>query len=236
MKRALPLFLLALALPACSTFDKKTDFSITFHALASEEDPPKTRFPAEINGRRLFFKLVPEFSQQNIAAFHPFPAESGNSKGIAIKLDFRGKSELEIISRTRKDQYLLAMVEAKPVDFVVLDEPVHDGVITIWQGVSDAIIAKMDKKYPRIGANKPTVNAGDELEMSPTTRGEKKRALEESKKAERDKKSGKPPKKEEIPSLTLPTSPASPKLPVEGGAAVPPSFRVPDADPPLPKP
>jgi hypothetical protein len=242
MKHAL-MVLSALVLAACSSTDKKPDYTITFHALAGAEDPPKTKFPADINGRRMLFKVVPEFSQQNIAAFHAFPAESGGTKGIAIKLDFRGKAELEIISRTRKDEYLLAMVNAKPVDFVVLDEPVLDGIVTIWQGVTDDVIAKMDKKIPRIGKSKPGVNAADELEMTPTTKGEKKRAFETAKEAERAAKSGKPSKNKEpeVPSLNLPASPASPKLPVEGSPAPSPSppvpaFRVPEGEPPLPKP
>ena len=106
-------------LVSCETLTGKPKFTITFHAQASEMDPPKTMFPYDLEGRRRLFKIVPEASQQNITAFHPFPAESGNGNGVALKLDFRGSSAIDIITRTRKDEYLLTLVNGKPVVYSV---------------------------------------------------------------------------------------------------------------------
>ena len=239
------LLLFSAAATSCNSFgDKKPDFTITFHAVAGDEDPPKTKFPFDLNGRRMFFKLVPEFSQQNIAAFTPFPAQSGGGKGLVLQLDFRGKSSLELISRTRKDEYLLAMVNAKPVDFVVLDQPVLDGIITIWQGVPDDVIAKMDKKFRRMKKGGGAPNMSDDMEMLPTTKGEKKKAYKAGQDEDRASKGGPKMREPEVPSLNLPTGPVSPSIPVEGNKPAPapsapsaPSAPLPSSGSlPLPKP
>ncbi len=242
MKQLLPLLLI---LASCAATDeKKTDYSITFHTVASDMDPPKTMFPFDLNGKRIFFKIVPEFSQQNVIAFHPFPSTTGIGKGAVLQLDFRGKSQLEIISRTRKDEYLLTMVNAQPVDFLVLDQPVMDGMITIWQGLNDEVILKMDKKIQRMskGGQAPTMS--ENMEMRPTTKGEKIRSYDAAKAREREAAKGRPVKKNEVPSLTLPDAPVSPKIPVEGAAPplppLPPgpgaTLRPSSAEPPLPRP
>jgi len=232
-----------LVLASCATTDeKKPDYTITFHAQATDMDPPKTMFPFDLNGRRMFFKVVPEFSQQNIIAYHPFPSTEGNSSGAVLQLDFRGKSQLEIITRTRKDEYLLAMVNAKPVDFVVLDQPVLDGVLTLWQGLSDEVIKKMDKRVQRMSKSGRAPSMSEDMDMRPTTVGDKKRSYDAAKKAEREAASGKPSKEREVPSLNLPQAPVSPRLPVEGAAPplqpLPrsPAPLPPGADLPLPKP
>lgn len=230
MNRLMPLLLV---LASCATTDeKKPDYTITFHAQATDMDPPKTMFPFDLNGRRMFFKIVPEFSQQNIIAYHPFPSADGNGNGAMLQLDFRGKSQLEIITRTRKDEYLLAMVNAKPVDFVVLDQPVLDGVLTLWQGLPDEVIEKMDKRVQRVSKSGRAPSMSEDMDMRPTTVGDKKRSYDAAKKAEREAASGKPPRQREVQSLDLPQAPVSPKLPVEGAA--PPLQPLPRSPVPLP--
>lgn len=232
MKRFAPLLLLLLA-PLMLGFSRKAEFTITFHSLASEVDPPKSMFPFDLNGKRVFFKIVPEFSQQNIMSFYQFPAEAGKGNGLTLQLDFRGRASLEMITRSRKDEYLLAMVNGTPVDFVVLDQPVSDGIITIWQGVPDEVIKAMDKKFPRFKKG-AAASMPKESDMLPTTKGEKKRHLEESRQAEKDAaaamKSGK--KAPDALKLDLPTGPVSPQIPLEGGPVTP----LPVEPPPVPKP
>jgi len=216
MTRYAPL-LLALLAPLLTSMSQKKEYSITFHAQGEGNDMSKTMFPFELEGRRVLFKIVPEMSQQNIVSFHPFPAENGNKNGVAFQMDFRGKSALEIATRTRKGEYLLAMVNGLPVDYVILDEVITDGFVTIWQGVPDEIIKTLDKKFSRIKPGQSALTSSDRFDdMAPTTKKEKKRALEDAKqaekaakKAEKDARAGKTPK--EIPT---PQNTTIPKLPV----------------------
>jgi hypothetical protein len=236
--RVAPLFVIAL-LPMLVGFSHKTKFTISFHAQADPEDVTKTMFPMQIEGRQVLFKIVPEISQQNIVAFHPFDADNGE-KGVALQLDFRGRGALEMVTRTERGQLLLAMINGKPVDYVVLDQVIDNGLITIWRGATDELVKEMDKKIPRIKASgAPTMNQS--MEMMPSTKTEKKRSLKEArdaeKAAEKARKAGKP-EKPEMPSLDAPRAPLTNSIPVEGGAANPviPPKATPADEPVLPKP
>jgi hypothetical protein len=234
MKRLFLPLLMALTLPCLLGMSKKQSLLITFHTMAAPTDSPKTVFPSDLNGKRILFRLVPEFTQDNIVAFQSFPAENGNGKGVTLQLDSHGKYNLELISRARKDEYLLTMVNAKPVDFVVMDEPVTDGMITIWQGVPEAAVKEMSKKYGHLKKSAPPTMSQD-FDMLPTTKKEKQSYLEaatakEKAEAARAKKGEKEPP---VPTLDLPTAPTSPKIPVEGGSP-PPPLPPSSSEPPLP--
>lgn len=230
--------LLSALLPLLLGFSSKPKYTITFHAEADEMDPRKTMFPMQLEGRSMMFKIIPEISQVNVAAFHPFESTTGPDKGVALQLDFRGTGALEMVTRTRQGQILLAMVNGKPVDYVVIDQIITNGLITIWQGVSDETIKHMDKKLQRIKPGGPP-SMHEDMEMIPATEKEKKRSLKEAreaeKAAEKAAKSGKPVENA-IPSLSVPRPSPSPKLPVEGSTPSATPGPGPTAEPPLPRP
>lgn len=198
---------------------KKPKFSVTIHMQANEMDVPKTMFPVMLEGKKIMFKILPEISQENVVAFHPFDSPSGVGKGITLQLETRGRGALEIATRTATGQLMLAMVNGKPVDYVVMDVPVSDGLYTIWGGVPPELIPEMEKKWQRIRAG-GAPSMSDSMEMIPSNKKDRKRSKQEAdkaaKEAEKARKSGKPVEPE-IP--TLQTAPASPKIPVEGGEA-----------------
>lgn len=220
MTRYATLLVLALA-PLLLGMSKKQEYSITFHSQASEMELPKSTFPFELEGRPVKLHIVPEFSQQNVSAFYPFPSDTGNGNGLTLQLDFRGKSALEMVTRTKRGEFIVALVNGQPVDYLVIDQPVLDGMITIWSGVPDTVIAAMDKKFPRIrSSGAPSMT--DKMDMLPTTKKEKKKALEDSKrKPEKVKGSDTPVIKSLGGSAEppLPAAPVSSQIPVEGGAA-----------------
>ena len=217
--RLAPLLLLPL-LPLVMGSSKKQPYSVTFHAQAEESDPRKTVFPLQLQGRMMLFKLVAEVSDHNFVAFHPFDSESGNGRGVAFQLDFRGRNSLEMATRQRQGEVLVAMVNGQPVDYLVIDQVIADGLITVWQGVPDEVILQMDKKLPRIRpGGPPTMNK--DLDMVPTTKKDKKRSFLDWKKEEKAREKG-TLKEEEIPKLDLPSAPTTNKIPIEGaGPAIP---------------
>jgi hypothetical protein len=236
--RVAPLLVIAL-LPVLTGFSHKPKFTISFHAQAEAEDVRKTMFPMQIEGRQILFKIVPEISQQNIVAFHPFDADNGE-KGVALQLDFRGRGALEMVTRTQRGQLLLAMINGKPVDYVVLDQVIDNGLITIWRGATDELVKEMDKKIPRIKpSGAPTMNKS--MEMMPSTKTEKKRSLKEAREAEKAAEKARKagiPEKPGVPSLDAPRAPLTNSIPVEGAPGNPaiPTKATPADEPPLPKP
>ncbi len=224
MKKAAFAFLACCVL--CTGMSKKPKFTISVHAEGSAEDNPRMVFPETLGGQRVIFKLLPEFSHVNISAFQPFPASDGNGNGVAFKLDFRGTNALEVATRTRQGQVLLAKVNGKSCDVLTIDRPVMDGIFTIWSGVPDTVVAELEKKYPHISQSR---SAGNGIEMTATTKKEKrdamKRVADEKKKAAKDaaarakaEKNGTP-----LPESTegFQRGAATNQIPLEGGVSQP---------------
>ena len=161
----------------CTGMSKKPKFTISVHGQGAEEDNPRMIFPEMIEGQQMIFKLLPEFSHSNVAAFHPFPAEDG-TYGVALKLDFRGRNALEVATRSRPGELLLAKVNGVSCGLVSMDQPIMDGIFTIWSGVSEQTVAEMRKKYPDISQSR---SAATGIEMTATTKKEKRDALRNAK-------------------------------------------------------
>lgn len=227
---------------SCNSLSDKEDIYITVHAQGEAIDNPRMIFPETIDGQQVIFKLIPEFTNVNIAAIHPFPAQGGDGSGLAMKLDFRGSNALHIVTRNQPGQLMLAKVNGKSVDFVSIDQPVADGMFTIWRGVPDEVIKKLEKKFPHLSESR---SAGRGLDMTPTTKGEKRTALQRAKEMLRMKK--KKPKEEPAanPGLSsdaapgdpaIPQGPVTNQIPLEGPApGLPAVPALPQPNPPFPQ-
>jgi hypothetical protein len=177
---ALLMALLSLSL-SLSAMTPKAKFAITFHAQGDEISSPRSIFRMNMPGYTspVVFEKIPQFSHQQIAAFHSFPADDGETLGLTLQLDFRGKNALNVLTRTRTGQLLIALVNGQPVDFVMIDTPINDGIITIWRGVTQQVIDELAKKYPPINKLESVSTGHDD--MLPTTKGEKRRSVKEAK-------------------------------------------------------
>lgn len=216
---------LAFALTGCGSFEsinKKPKFTVSFHSLAGESESPRSIFRYQMPGQSspTVFKRVPEFTQENVAAFHSFPAANGNGYGVTLRLDFRGTNALDLMTRTHTGEVALAVINGIPVDYLSIDRPVSDGVVTIWEGVTEPVLKLMQAKWPAINKLK-SMSAGQE--MLPTTRAEKRHsraAIEaENKAADQAAKSdaAKPKADPSAPQAPeLPTGPATKQIPLEG--------------------
>lgn len=180
------LCLLALVtLMVCSCQSGKPKFTISVHSEGSEMESPRSIMPDVIGNppRKIILKRAPEFSQNHIAAFHAFPADNGNGYGVALKLDFKGTQALELVTRMRQGEILRSLVNGKPVDYVIIDRPIADGIFTIWEGVPEEVIKEMGKKYPPISGLK---SAAPNMDMTPSTKTEKKKSFKLFKKSRGD--------------------------------------------------
>lgn len=171
-------------LSSCSSLDKEPKVIITVFSQGSDMDSPKTIFRRNIEGRSVVLKVIPEFTQKSIVAFHSFEAPDG-TYGVTLKLDFKGTNALEIVTRMQQGGILVSMVNAAVVDYVTIDQVITDGLFTIWRGLPEELIAEMDKAYPRINElKKASADSSSEmLDMVPSTGKEKKNAFDRVKKA-----------------------------------------------------
>ena len=243
LPRILLLVLLTVASRAMS-MSSHPDFIISFHLQGSSDtDSHKSIFQVNVKGQNLTFMKAPEFTQENIAAFYPFPDKKSGTNGIFIRLDGRGRRKLEIASQSTEGRYLIALVNAKPVDMVVLDRLITDGAITIWQGVPDTVVAAMKKKYRVLKPGEKLPSASDSMDMDPETRSEKKKLLSDdpstadsSQPQQQQQKGGglfglfkskSQPKKDDTQVLTLPEYNQDSTTPSQSGSASSTTSRIP---------
>jgi hypothetical protein len=50
---------------------------------------------------------------------------------------------------------MIAMVNGRVVDAVIVDKQIDDGVLVIWKGIGQAEVDAFDSQVPRIGEKKP---------------------------------------------------------------------------------
>ncbi len=221
MTRLLSCFLalgLATGFSGCKGFDsinKKPKFTVSFHVQASEQESPRGIFHYQPPGQTaaLPFKRVPDVTQENVAGFHAFPATNGNGYGVTLRLDFRGASALDLMTRTHPGELALALVNGTPVDYLAIDRPVSDGIITIWEGVPEPVLKLMQAKWPAINQLK-SMSTGQE--MVPTTKAEKRRSKEA---ADAQTKAANAAAKRNVAdpqAPQLPSSPTTNQIPLEG--------------------
>lgn len=185
MHRLLLAVFLSAFLSSCDSV-KDEKVVITVHSLGNDMDSPKTIFRRNVRGQTMIFKIIPEVSSASISGIHSFPADDG-SFGLAMKLDFKGTQSLDIVTRLRHGEILMSMVNGTVVDTVTIDRPISDGIFTIWRGFSPELIALLEEKYPPINELK---SSSTFIEMTPSTRKEKKEARSHAEKAVKAKKEG----------------------------------------------
>lgn len=130
--------------------DKKA--SISIHMETENSDNPKMIFQQEIGGRTRYFRRMPEVATKDIIAFSPFPSEAGGDFGVVFRLKDNVAGRLSAITSSNQGRWLITMVNGRPVDGVLIDKQIDDGIIVAWKGVNLADIAILDESLPRIGA------------------------------------------------------------------------------------
>lgn len=145
-------FILTLAPAVFASGKKENKASITFHMETEPTDNPKMIFPQLANGKQRFFRRLPEFATKDIVSFNPFPSETAGDYGIVLKLKSSAINRLAAISNANQGRWMIAQVNGRIVDGVMLDQQIDDGVLVIWKGITLADVTLLDEALPRAGA------------------------------------------------------------------------------------
>jgi hypothetical protein len=143
-----------LVLPASAGSSRKPDAGVSFHLETTEGENPKTVFSGEMAGKTRYFRKSAELTIRDIVAYSPFPADDGATYGAVCQLSRPATSRLAALSSAYTGSWLLAMVNGRVVDAVVIDKKVEDGFIVIWRGITAPEIKAFDKERPRLGETK----------------------------------------------------------------------------------
>lgn len=127
---------------------------LSFHLETDQNENPKMIFPELVNGKVRVFRRMSEVSEKDIESFNPFPASDGATYGLTLKLKAAGARRLAAVTATNPDRWLVARVNGRSVDGVLIDRQINDGVLIVWKGVTAQDIKMFDKLAPRIGETK----------------------------------------------------------------------------------
>lgn len=131
---------------------KKVDLS--FHIETEASDNPKMIFPHKVMGKQRFFRRIPEVSSSDFVAFSPFPSDDQASYGVILQLKDNARRRHAAVTQTSSGKWLVCKAFGRIVDGVLVDDPVEDGLIVVWKGLSIEEIGQLDEALPRIGEKK----------------------------------------------------------------------------------
>jgi hypothetical protein len=142
-------------LPLHASGKKGDPTGISFHLQAEQSDNPKMVFTQATNGQMLSYRRLPEINTKDIQSFAPFPSRDGDGYGALLVLKPAAKNRWAAVSAANINRWLVAMVNGRIVDAVMIDKQIEDGQMVIWKGIGEAEIAAFDEMVPRIGEEKP---------------------------------------------------------------------------------
>lgn len=147
--------LFALAAPsmlsAAGKADKKKT-SLSFHIETEASDNPKMIFSySPTSGQTRYFRRMPEISSKDVTSYSPFPSESGDGYGAVFRLKGNAAKRLSALSNINQGKWLVAQVNGRLVDAVLVDQPINDGVLVVWKGITLADLSAFDETIKRSG-------------------------------------------------------------------------------------
>lgn len=142
--------------PAAAGSSKKPEAGVSFHLETTEGEDPKMVFQQVAAGKVRYFRRSAEIVTNDIVAYSPFPADDGLTYGAVCQINRGATGRLAAVSAANTGSWLVAMVNGRIVDAVVIDKKVEDGFIVIWKGITLPEVKAFDKLKPRIGEDMKT--------------------------------------------------------------------------------
>lgn len=126
--------------------------SLSFHMETEATDNPKMIFAQPTYGQTRYYRRMPEITTKDAVSFNPFPSDGGGDDyGIVFKLKDNAAKRLAAITNINQGRWMIAQMNGRVVDGVLIDKQIDDGFVVIWKGATLADINVFDAALPRIG-------------------------------------------------------------------------------------
>lgn len=145
--------LILVATPSGNGAGTQSKLSIlSFHVEGDQTDNPKMITPVKLGAehRQYFFSKIPSFTDKDVAWFYPFTAADGVSFGVAFRLKEHAATELKAITLTHQGKLLGLRCADAPMQAVLIDRPIDDGVIVMWSGLTQKHLQEFRKRFPHV--------------------------------------------------------------------------------------
>ncbi len=137
---------------ALASGTKVKGYAVTFHLEGGEEESEKFVTPVKLGSehRQYYFRKMPEFNDNDIAWFYPFIAQDGASFGAAFRLKDSSAEELNGVTIANQGKLFGTRVLDAPLQAVIIDRPINDGTVVIWEGLSKDHLKLINEKIPHV--------------------------------------------------------------------------------------
>lgn len=125
---------------------------VTFHLEGEETDSPQFVTPVKLGSehRQYFFRTMPAFTDHDMQWFYPFVSQDGQSYGAAFRLNETKSQELTAVTAANQGKLFGSRVVDAPLRAVIIDRPATDGVLVIWDGLSQNHIKLLSTKIKHV--------------------------------------------------------------------------------------
>lgn len=127
---------------------------VTVHVETESSDNPKMVFVQAVQGVPRTFRRMPDLSNRDIVAYKRIPAVGGAGSGAVFQLKEAAAKRWQALTTAGVNRWVVTQVNGRVVDGFVIDQPVSDGLIVVWKGLTEADLAVLQKEFPEIGADK----------------------------------------------------------------------------------
>lgn len=131
---------------------------VAFHVEGEQNDNPKMVVPVKLGSdhRQYFFSKIPSFTDRDVAWFYPFTSDDGVSFGAAFRLKEHKAQELKALTLTNQGRLLGMRCADAPMQAVLIDRPIDDGVIVFWSGLQQKHLQQFKKRFPHVDQVQPS--------------------------------------------------------------------------------
>ncbi len=153
MKHLFPLLiLLAIGAVSLGLGKKYHNNLVSFHIQGDDHDNPKFMHTVKLGSdfREYKFAKIPSFTDRDIKWFYPFTSQYGTSFGAAFQLKSHSAIELKGLCLTNQGKLLGCRISNAPLQAVIIDKPIEDGVLVVWEGLTQEHLAEFRKRFPHV--------------------------------------------------------------------------------------
>jgi hypothetical protein len=137
MKSIFASLIVALIVASVSGKDRDCFFRVHVEANSNDTATFASSVPALFSGKRVAIERIPRLSESDVVSFYPYSAIDG-SYGALFQFDEHGRLALDTLSVEQRGRLPFALINARPVAELQIDQRISDGRIYIASGLTKA--------------------------------------------------------------------------------------------------
>lgn len=131
---------------------KAQSFIVSFHVEGTEAEAPKFSQAIRLGteGKVYYFEILPTITDKDIAWFYPFVSKDGRSFGAAFKMRPGSIRSLQAVTMKKQGKLLGIRIADAPLSAVMIDRPIDDGIIVVWDGLGQKHLQMFKQRFPHV--------------------------------------------------------------------------------------